>query len=341
MKHASIFDASLRRLRIIYIWLALIVTLSFTIPPLVASEQARQRLETNGHRTQNVIFELPWGIDPTVIDGLENFLQKRDTAFSQHLTTIFLEINALMMLLAVAISYYLARRTLEPLHHVLETQERFAAELAHELKTPLATVLLELEAFTRASRNLSATQKKELHQVALSIKEVGQITEQTLALMSVDQGSRSAPEACDLETIAQEALNQIRPVAQTKGITVTGPRPLDTPLTVTGHRIPLKQILMILLDNAVKFTPRGGKVGLTLRSSDHAVLVNVTDTGPGISNEEQALIFDRWHQGDARTSGAGLGLAIAKRIAQDHGGRLVVSSQVGHGAKFTLRLPRA
>jgi signal transduction histidine kinase len=107
----------------------------------------------------------------------------------------------------------------------------------------------------------------------------------------------------------------------------------------------LRQLGTILVDNALKYTPRGGKVNLRTAASGKSVELVVSDTGPGIPLEEQGRIFDRFVRIDsARTraaGGTGLGLAIAKWIAEAHGGRISVESHPGQGAKFTIRLPAA
>ncbi len=114
-------------------------------------------------------------------------------------------------------------------------------------------------------------------------------------------------------------------------------------MEVDGDRARLRQLATILLDNALKYTQAGGRVDVRCIQSGKWVELTVSDTGPGIAAEEQSKIFDRFVRADsARTramGGAGLGLAIAKWIAEAHGGRISVESEPGNGAKFTVRLP--
>jgi signal transduction histidine kinase len=338
MKHQSIFNTALRRLTIIYVWLAVLVTLTFTIPPMIAAERAREKF---------TIEDLPMagfttGEGATMMIGprFKDFVDQRDDTYNRRWRSAVLEINGLMLLLAIGASYFLARRSLEPLNDVLETQEQFAAELAHELKTPLATVLLELESFARGHDNITAAQKKELRLMAQSIRDVGQLTEQTLSLMAVERDEQPLKdEPCDLAAIAREAAALIEPAAREKSIKLTAPADSSVAVTVMGRALQLRQLVTILLDNAIKYTPKSGQVMVTVQATDGQGSLTVKDTGPGIPIDEQAKIFERWYQRDGEQSGAGLGLAIARRIAEANGGDLTVESEVDGGASFTLALP--
>lgn len=332
-KNQSIFSLALKRLTFIYVWLAVLVTLTFTIPPMIAADRAREDFNPDDWSTTIVdqsgqVLELA--------PRLQTFVERRDDSYGRRLKTLLLEINGAMLLLAIGASYFLARRSLEPLSEVLDTQEQFAAELAHELKTPLATVLLELESFVRLNDNLTASQKNDLRQMARSIRDVGQLTEQTLSLISVERdGDPAKLTDCDLGEIAHQAVDLIAPAARAKKIKLVAPA-ADLAVVVPGRALQLRQLVTILLDNAIKFTPTGGQVTVAVSSEDKRAILSVTDTGPGIPEEEQAKIFQRWYQKDAEKGGAGLGLAIAQRIAQAHDGILTVSSADGQGACFQL-----
>jgi len=335
MKHTSIFNTALRRLTVIYIGLAFLVTLSFTIPPLVASERARQRAVIE--EWPPAMMMIPEDTDPLFGQRLRNFVERRDSDYRRDLGTTLIEINAVMLLLAILAGYYLARRSLNPLKEVLSTQEQFAAELAHELKTPLATVLMELEAFARTSEGLSAKQKKELRQMARSIKDVGTLSEQTLSLMAVEYTDQSVEMvAVNLTELATEAVVALQPLAKEKQINLIGPS-IDVDYSVKGRATELKQIITILLDNAIKFSPLKGEVKVLVGEGQ----VTVIDSGPGVPKGERAKIFQRWYQADDGQDGSGLGLAIAKRIAEAHGGTLTVRNQKGGGAAFTFIIPRS
>ena len=155
-------------------------------------------------------------------------------------------------------------------------------------------------------------------------------------------GARAATsERFYLNDLIAECTRSAVVLATRKSITLkVGPLP---ELTLTGDEEALKRMLLNLLDNAVKYTPAGGRVNVSLTTHDHAAQVVVTDTGIGIPPEDQAHVFDRFYRVDrARTraaGGAGLGLAIARHIVAAHGGTLTVTSAPGRGSSFIVTLP--
>ncbi len=339
MRSASIFNNALRKLTIVYVWLALFITLTFTIPALITTNRVQKRLIDRDDRPA---IDINMGMPANAVSDLDTrwqrFVERRDTDLNKQVTRAILQINGLMLLLAVFASYWFARRTLEPLHDVLETQERFAAELAHELKTPLATVLMQLETFIR-HQDITAAQKSELRQLARSIKGVGDISEQTLSLMAVDHLQPENKAECDLKILVDEVVAAIKPAIDAKSITVS----VKTPdrLLLKGYTTQLKQLVGVLVDNAVKFTPKSGKITIIGREDSEQITLTVKDSGPGVSSEEQEKIFERWHQSSSETRGSGLGLSIAKRIAEAHDAELSVRSRPGQGASFTVKIPRS
>lgn len=341
MKHASIFRTALQRLTILYVFLAVLVTLSFTIPPIVASKQARVRVNQGVPVTQlfvrgpNGWMILPVDTESTFETRFENFVQQRDSLFGQHLTIILLEINGVLLLVALVASYFLARRALTPLKEVLEQQETFAAELAHELKTPLATAVMELEAFRRSGKGLSADQKEQIEEIAKEVKGVGTVTEQTLALMAVEHAEEAQPQACEMVAIIKQAVATVQPLAKHKqqALEVT-----TEDGTVKGYPHQLRQLIIILLDNAIKFTPEKGRITLSAAKKGEKYCITVRDNGRGIPSEQLDKIFTKFYQADNEVAGAGLGLAIARRIATAHRGTISATNNTDQGTTFTVTL---
>jgi len=147
----------------------------------------------------------------------------------------------------------------------------------------------------------------------------------------------------DLAPILGEVAEQAAALGATRGIAVTSSQ-APAPLPVNGDEGSLRRLLLILLDNAIKYTPPGGRVTLDARSEAREVVVSVADTGAGIAEEDLPRVFERFWRADKARSresgGAGLGLSIAKEIADRHGAGLTVSSRLGPGSTFTLVLPR-
>ncbi len=325
MKSRSIFRQSLIQLTLFYIGIALLFTIFFSIPSFIAQQQARQRLE------ERIVLR---GMNTSRI---QQIVHGRVESSAQYFRQTILIVNGSMLLIAAAASYWLARRTLQPLKDILDRQEAFASEVSHELRTPLATILMEIEAFRRTHKKLPTEYSHLLDSITQETKGLGQLSQSVLELMAVDYTDLQAlAEKIDLKAEAEQALQQIAPLAEAKKLK------LESHLTKTmvkGSRIQLKQLLVIFLDNAVKYT-HTGTISLTLRPAGHKAEITIRDTGIGISPEEQKKIFDRFYQTNQQTAeGAGLGLAIAQRILDLHRGSVDITSQPGKGSTFRILLP--
>jgi two-component system phosphate regulon sensor histidine kinase PhoR len=149
-------------------------------------------------------------------------------------------------------------------------------------------------------------------------------------------------ETWDLRAIVEESALAVRPLTEEKGQTLAVACP-SAPCPVEADRERIEQVIINLLSNASKFTPRQGSIELDLREEDGEFVVSVKDTGPGIPFGEQERVFDRFYsrsRGPGGKGGTGLGLAIAKALVELHGGRIWVSSQRGRGSTFSFTLPK-
>jgi len=232
---------------------------------------------------------------------------------------------------------------LERLQNVFEAQRRFIADAAHELKTPLTVIMGSLEVTLRKAR--SAEEYREV-----LIGNLGQV-ERLIALtrslltmvqfMGVRPPLRRAP--LELEPLVKDLIGELAVLADNRQLTLA----LDAHPTppVQGDEGWLRHILINLLDNALRYTPRGGTVTVCLDSADDTVTIAVKDTGPGIAPEHLPHLFERFYRAesarDRESGGVGLGLAIVKEIAEAHGGTVRVESEVGKGSVFTVTLPAA
>ncbi len=219
---------------------------------------------------------------------------------------------------------------------------QFSAALAHELRTPLAILRGEAELALRPS-----SRPEDLRQVlAGQIDEfdrLSRLINQILTLARAEGGEIAiVGEPVDLGALASSVAEQIEPVAAARGITLTcdaGDR-----IMVRGDAGWLERLLLILLDNAIKFTPAGGRISVTFSCAKGIAQVAVTDTGTGISPDARPHVFERFYRADPARSrqshgGAGLGLALAKWIAERHAATIDVSSRPGEGSTFTVRFP--
>ena len=222
---------------------------------------------------------------------------------------------------------------------------RFTADASHELKTPLTVLRAGVErAIT--TPNLPQETLATLEETLQEIKRMTELVDALLTLARADEGI--APlhrEPVDLRGIVEEVRETGELLAEESGVRVEVTTPPD-PIVVAVDATRIRQLILNLLTNAVKYTPPGGTVRMQLGYANGRVTLSVADTGIGIAPGDLPHIFDRfWRADSARTrtgerSGAGLGLAISKWIAEAHGGRIDVVSRPGRGTTFTVTLPR-
>ena len=222
---------------------------------------------------------------------------------------------------------------------------RFTADASHELKTPLTVLRAGVErAIT--TPNLPQDTLATLEETLQEIKRMTELVDALLTLARADEGI--APlhrEPVDLREIVEEVRETGELLAEESGVRVEVATPPE-PMVVSVDATRIRQLILNLLTNAVKYTPSGGTVRMRLGAADGRVTLSVADTGIGIAPGDLPHIFDRfWRADSARTRtgerpGAGLGLAISKWIAEAHGGRIDVVSRPGRGTTFTVTLPR-
>jgi two-component system, OmpR family, sensor kinase len=222
----------------------------------------------------------------------------------------------------------------------LSRQRRFVADASHELRTPLTTIEGYAEMLEEWALADPETAHKSVSRIREESKRVREMVEGLLALARGDEGVPLKLESQDLGTVAAEVVRTARAVAGDK-VTIEYSPP-EHGVIATFDRTRIRQAISILLDNAIKYTPQGGAVTLEVREQDSRAEVVVSDTGVGISKEHLPLIFERFYRVDeARTrGGAGLGLAIARQILDDHGGTIAVQSELGKGSTFILQIPQ-
>jgi two-component system sensor histidine kinase CiaH len=236
---------------------------------------------------------------------------------------------------------WLAGRALVPIRTALETQRRFVSDASHELRTPIAVVRANNELLLRHPESTVESNFDQVEAIAGETEHMTRLVEDLLTLARADEGRMAiAHEPLDLGALVEEVTRDMGALAEVKGLELTGDCSLGD---VNGDPQRLRQLAVILIDNALKYTPAGGRVRVTCRRAGRRVELRVSDTGPGISSEHQKHIFDRFYRVDASRAraagGSGLGLAIARWIVEAHHGRLTVESVPGDGSTFVVRLP--
>ena len=269
-------------------------------------------------------------------------LEARDRQLNT-LTAVFGVGGAGGVLAAAGVGLWLAGRALKPIRESFEAQQRFVSDASHELRTPLAVMRANGELLQRHPNDTIGANMDQVEAITSEAEAMTKLVDDLLILARADEGAAAlSKDPVALGAVMEELGRDMEALATERGLSLT----VDAePLQVAGDRHRLRQLGTILLDNALKYTPPGGRVSVRCARSGKYAELSVTDTGPGIAITEQARIFDRFVRADsARTraaGGTGLGLAIAKWIAESHGGRISVESQPGAGAKFVVRLPLA
>ena len=227
------------------------------------------------------------------------------------------------------------------LEDAFRRQRQFTADASHELRTPLTIIKGQIEVSLQKDRE-SEAYRQVLQGVNEEVDRLIRLSGSLLTLTRADAGQIPLTfEAVDVGDIVAGIVEQVRPAATDKGIAIGyDPGP---PLTVKADEDLMLQLMLNLLDNAIKYTPRGGKVSVGWSTDGKLVALQVKDTGIGIAPEHLPYLFDRFYRVDkARTraeGGAGLGLAISHWIAQVHNASIDVYSAPGQGPSFTLLLP--
>ena len=250
------------------------------------------------------------------------------------------------LLLVAAGGWLLARRSTLPAERTIAYMRRFMADAAHELRTPLAVLRSRTEIALQQPRERGAY-VAALEGIDEDTQRLTRIVEDLLTLARADAGERPiARQRVFLDDIALDAATAMRDMAQSKGVTLSVDEFEEA--VVDGDAALLEQLVMILLDNAVKFTPAGGTVRLTVSAHDGRAVMAVHDTGIGIPADQMGRVFERFYRGDpARThrsgggaqGGAGLGLAIARWISDVHGAQIALASTPGDGTRATVTFP--
>jgi heavy metal sensor kinase len=232
---------------------------------------------------------------------------------------------------------------LDRIERGVQQQQRLVADASHELRTPLAVMRSEIDVQLRAPQQLPPDVRGVLESVNEEIERMGRTLENLLILARIDEGRLDllyAPQR--LDRLVGEVTAKLRPMAHAKAIdlSVEGD---GVEVLADGPRLEL--VITNLVDNALKYTGRGGAVRVRVWRREQDAGLTVSDTGPGIPKEDLPRLFDRFYRADAARSrakgqgGSGLGLAICREIASAHGGRLWAESEPGQGASFSLAMP--
>jgi signal transduction histidine kinase len=236
----------------------------------------------------------------------------------------------------------LARKSTAPVQQAFEQMRRFMADAAHELRTPITILRSRAEVAQQRLREPEAY-AAALADIGREAARMGDVVDELLILARADAGERGLrAERCFLDDVVLDAVHAAHPLAERRGVALEVGAFEEAP--VLGEPALLRQATLIVLDNALKYTPAGGTVTVTVGAGGGRCTLAVRDTGIGIPPDVLPRVFERFYRGapaEGREPGAGLGLAIARWIAEAHGGTIDVESEPGRGTTVTIQLPAA
>jgi signal transduction histidine kinase len=251
------------------------------------------------------------------------------------------------MVLVAGGGWLLVRQATAPIERSMAQMRRFMADAAHELRTPITVLRTQAEVALQRTREVDAY-VGALHGIESESRRLGRIVDDLLILARADSGERPIQlTRLFLDDVVMAVVGAAGAMATARSVALTLGRFDEAP--VNGDAELLRQLVMILVDNAIKFTPPGGQVDVAIGVRDEAAVVTVADTGPGITTEQLPHIFERFYRSDparsrsgeniAAAGGAGLGLSIAQWIAEAHQAEITVQSEPGKGTTFTVQFP--
>ncbi|MFZ7946379.1 sensor histidine kinase [Neobacillus sp. 19] len=259
------------------------------------------------------------------------------------LIIIFAVLGILFIGIALIISVKMSERAMIPISSAFKRQREFVGDASHELRTPLSVLLSSIDAMEMTIElEKGGMIAKLLTNMRQEVKRMTHLVTDLLTLARSDSNTiELRTEVFDFRPLAEKALESVQPLAAAKQIKLGLSSPSSLQVAADHER--LSQLLYILLDNAIKYTQSGGEVKLGLSKKGNELYIVVQDTGIGIKKEDLGKIFERFYRVDKSRSrqagGHGLGLSIAKWIVDTHKGTIKVTSAVGKGSTFEVRVP--
>jgi signal transduction histidine kinase len=310
---------------------------------LANGSDLRTIIASDGSRVRLLTYRLTRSDGPAALQ-LGRVLTDQEHVLSQLLMVILVLSGVSIIILGVG-SWSLAGRALRPAQQAWERQQSFIASASHELRTPLTLMRASAEVALRSTPASNLDQRELLSDVLTEADHMRRLVDDLLTLSRLDTGMLKLERApVDMSELLTDIQRQVGRVSQERGVGITLGRAAGVALADIDR---LRQVLLILLDNALRYTPSGGMIALSASESGQAIQIQVSDTGSGIAPEHLPHVFERFYRADqARgvSGNAGLGLPIARGLIEAQHGKIAIESAIDRGTTVTLTLvaaPRA
>lgn len=259
----------------------------------------------------------------------------------QRILYILIAVNLGIFCLSGAAGYFLAGRTLRPIKQMVDEQNRFITDASHELRTPLTSLKSEIEVSLRDKKLTLVDARKILESNLEEVNNLQYLSDNLIKLAQAKTTNGVRFEETSFLTVVNLSIKKVEKIAKKKNIVIE--KNIEDAL-LTADRQGLTELLVILLDNAIKYSESNSKIYLSSRKSGRNLIIEVKDYGVGINKKDLPMLFERFYRADnARskkdTEGFGLGLSIAKDIVEKHKGGIDVKSKLGQGTTFQIKLP--
>jgi signal transduction histidine kinase len=328
------------RLKLTGFYLAIIVVFSLMLT-LSIRTLAQLEFDHAGIAQRGVVHQLLgdiYSVPPDPDNDFLRFQSNQASTVRHHLNEDVILLNVLALVVGGALSYWYAGRTLKPIEEAHEAQSRFSADASHELRTPLASLKLENEVFLHQKTFSEQAAEDVIKSNLEEVQRLENLASNLLALTQYEKASLEL-EPVDVSVIAKEACQRLEASAKHKKISIIAKLPSEK---IIGHFDSLVELFGIILDNAIKFSPRNSNVHVDGIRAGNRFHVSFRDEGEGLADADIPYIFDRLYRGDKsrtkNTPGYGLGLSLAREIATANHGDITARNYPTGGAQFVVSL---
>lgn len=310
---------------------------SVAIYKVLANELTRvERLQRS--RQQRILQGIPEELRPSPRQSIDPQIIEET---KDRLKIILVLINMGILSFSGVAGYFLAGRTLKPISEMVEDQKRFIADASHELMTPITSMRTETEVTLRDKTLDSKKAKKLLESNLDEITKLQNLTDSLIKLTKYQKSDKQITETVSIKEVTRAAIQKVSALAASKNIKIKNN---TNDIKITTEKNGLVELFVILLDNAIKYSPQNSQVLISSKQQDSKIQILVKDNGIGISKSDQDHLFDRFYRAEksrskGKVAGYGLGLSIAKQIVERHAGSIKVESKEKNGSTFIVELP--